>query len=280
MRRQSSGFSLVEMAVVLTIIALIIGGVLAGKDLLRASRVNAIVTDVQKVKAAIQQFDQKYNSLPGDFNRATSFWGTNPNCGTSAPGTGTQTCNGNGDGKIPITNDPSEQFLLPQHLALAGFIEGSYTGAEAVSNPTYYQCKAKENCIPGTIKGSAMMVWAHYPGGNAGTNGWWWEDATNDLALVYGLSTGNGYTGGGFISPQEAYGLDSKLDDGLPAWGNWRSFGGPGTYTPNCAYDSTDGSALANSQGTKALAQTVPQYNLSITNKACSIQTRLGTHSR
>lgn len=133
-----SGFSLVELSIVLVILGLLTGGILGGQSLIRAAELRSVATDVSKYRSASYAFRDKYFGLPGDFTRATSFWG-NATTGTSggectAPesdaGTGTQTCNGDGNGLIgnasTVGQRNSESFRFWQHLANAGLIEGQY----------------------------------------------------------------------------------------------------------------------------------------------------------
>ena len=50
----------------LVIIGLIIGGVLAGKDMIRASELRALLSQKDKYITAVNVFKGKYNALPGD----------------------------------------------------------------------------------------------------------------------------------------------------------------------------------------------------------------------
>lgn len=278
MKQTQKGFSLVELAIVLTIIGLIVGGIMVGQDLLRASEVNSIITDVEKVRTAFRSFEQKYAAIPGDMTDATDYWGTNPNCATGGQGSGTQTCNGNGDGMVTSVlasaTNSLETFVAWQHLGLSGFYPGNYTGAYT-STVNHFDCDADVSCPSGTVSGAVISLGNYWYGGNGGTNGWWWADYVKDTKLIYGAD-GSGYKGYPLLTATEAFGVDSKVDDGLPAWGKWRSFGGPGAYTGACAVDSSDGGALANSEGTKALAQTKPAYNLSSSATLCAFEIYLG----
>ena len=57
---KNQGFSLVELAIVLVIIGLITGGILTGQELIRASELNSVASDYNKVKTAINTFQLKY----------------------------------------------------------------------------------------------------------------------------------------------------------------------------------------------------------------------------
>ncbi|MET0265049.1 MAG: prepilin-type N-terminal cleavage/methylation domain-containing protein [Duganella sp.] len=106
---QQGGFTLVEIAIVLVIIGLLLGGVLKGQSLIDSARVKNIIQQSTSLTAAVNAYQDKFRALPGDDVQGT----------THAPGA---TGNGNGDGQI------AEYLLAPQHLALAGFITGSFNG--------------------------------------------------------------------------------------------------------------------------------------------------------
>lgn len=143
----SSGITLIELAIVLLVLALISGGIVAGRSLLRASEVQAMVSESARYTQAINTFRDKFKALPGDFAMATTVWGashaTHATCITKTdPADSIVTCNGDGNGRI--TNQDSiastyyEQFRAWQHLANAGLIEGNYTGiAESSLNANY-----------------------------------------------------------------------------------------------------------------------------------------------
>src|SRR4051812_10469894 len=61
-----SGFTLIEMSIVLVIIGLTVGSVLVGKDLLAAAAVRAQITQIEKYQTSVNVFRIKYNAIPGD----------------------------------------------------------------------------------------------------------------------------------------------------------------------------------------------------------------------
>ena len=128
----SRGFSLIELAIVLVILGLLAGGILAGQSLIRSAEVRSVLTDFDRYRLALIIFQERYTYLPGDMPNATIFWGamTVGTCPNATGGTGTQTCNGNGDGIITdgSAGVTEERFTFWQHLANAGMIEGNYTG--------------------------------------------------------------------------------------------------------------------------------------------------------
>ena len=70
-----SGFSLVELSIVLVILGLLTGGILAGQNLIRAAELRSVTTQFQNYHAAVMTFRDKYFALPGDMANAEDFWG-------------------------------------------------------------------------------------------------------------------------------------------------------------------------------------------------------------
>ncbi len=124
---RNSGFTLIEMAIVLVIVGLLIGGVLAGQQLIQSARVRNLISQQDGVKAAFFGFQDRYRALPGDYSR-----------GQPEHQLRRLPCfNGDGNGRIEapsIRRHFHEEILAWSHLAAAGFINGSYT--MAASNVT------------------------------------------------------------------------------------------------------------------------------------------------
>jgi len=70
-----SAFTLVELAIVLVIIGLIVGGVLVGQDLIQAARLRGIITEFEQYKTSVFVFKNKYDGYPGDLirNKASQY---------------------------------------------------------------------------------------------------------------------------------------------------------------------------------------------------------------
>lgn len=120
MRNRQSGFTLIEIAIVLVIIGLLLGGVLKGQELITGARVRNLIQQQDGVKAAYFGFLDRFRALPGDYATATT---TITNISTT-PCTG----NGNGNGQIEAASaTPWEATLAWEHLSKAGFINGTYT---------------------------------------------------------------------------------------------------------------------------------------------------------
>ena len=65
-RRKQAGFTLVEIAIVLVIIGLLLGGVLKGQELINSAKVKNFATDFRNIPLFIYGYQDKYKSLPGD----------------------------------------------------------------------------------------------------------------------------------------------------------------------------------------------------------------------
>jgi prepilin-type N-terminal cleavage/methylation domain-containing protein len=123
-KRKQSGFTLIEIAIVLVIIGLLLGGILQGQSLINSARVRNLISQIDGVKAAFYGFQDRYGALPGDFTLAS----------TQIPGS---TANGNGDGQIEGAGGAvNESILVWDHLSHAGFISGTYTYNATQSSAT------------------------------------------------------------------------------------------------------------------------------------------------
>src|ERR1039457_1949234 len=111
MKRNQSGFTLVEIAIVLVIIGLLLGGVLKGQELITQAKIKNVAKDFDSVTTAILGYQDRYKALPGDDKNAAGRWS-----GLSS---------GNGDGNIDGTyggGSSSETGYFWADLRSAGFI--------------------------------------------------------------------------------------------------------------------------------------------------------------
>jgi prepilin-type N-terminal cleavage/methylation domain-containing protein len=126
MKRNQSGFTLIEIAIVLVIIGLLLGGVLKGQELINSAKVKNLATDFRNIPVFIYGYQDKFRAVPGDdANVASHVVGAIP-CGPS--GTSTASCNpGNGliEGKWDAAaGGTDESLLFWQHVRLAGLAAG------------------------------------------------------------------------------------------------------------------------------------------------------------
>jgi prepilin-type N-terminal cleavage/methylation domain-containing protein len=123
--RNSKGFTLIEIAIVLVIIGLLLGGVLKGQELITGARVRNLISQQDGIKAAFFGFQDRYRALPGDYPAAS----TNINCTAG-------TCPvGDGNGRIEAGGTPDESVIAWTHLTGAGFMNGSYAATSATTDP-------------------------------------------------------------------------------------------------------------------------------------------------
>lgn len=209
-------FSLVELSIVLVILGLLTGGVLTGQALIRASELRSITTQYNGFVSAIGIFRDKYFALPGDMNNATTFWGTAATCpgDQTTPSTTPATCNGDGNGDIMGNTAPySEIHRAWQHLANAGLVEGSYTGVRSAATPNYAVAVGVN--IPKSKISS--VGWGLQRGVDAGGGGWFASSYGNVLEV--GNPVPSNWVVGSAFKPEEAWNIDTKLDDGRPGSG-------------------------------------------------------------
>jgi prepilin-type N-terminal cleavage/methylation domain-containing protein len=127
--RNQNGFTLVEIAIVLVIVGLLLGGVLKGQELIFNSKVKASFNMSKELAAAVNGYQDRYKQLPGD----------DPNALVRFPSYTPTVTNGNGDGLIAWGssctpgNQSGENCRALSHMRAAGFISGS--GAEGLSGP-------------------------------------------------------------------------------------------------------------------------------------------------
>jgi hypothetical protein len=123
--KSQSGLTLVELALVLVIVGLLIGGLIAGQELITGARVRSLLAQQDGVQTAYFGFISRYGSPPGDYAKAnTTIPGIDDAteaCGLPSPNRG----NGDGNQRIGLTN--GEFILAWEHLSRAGFLTGSYT---------------------------------------------------------------------------------------------------------------------------------------------------------
>ena len=118
MKRNQSGFTLIEIAIVLVIIGLLLGGVLKGQELINSAKVKNLALDFKNVPVLIYGYQDKFKSLPGDDSTADVHVGGN--LATAGVTLGNGTINGTWDS----TTAADESVRFWQHVRLAGLTSG------------------------------------------------------------------------------------------------------------------------------------------------------------
>lgn len=112
-RRPQSGFTVVEVALVMMLFALLAGVVLAANELILSARARALSTDLDAYRTAYFGFLDRYRAMPGDM-------------GTAIRDIRGVTINGNGDGRIEAAGGLDEPAMAWDHLLRAGYLQGRY----------------------------------------------------------------------------------------------------------------------------------------------------------
>ncbi len=133
MKRTQSGFTLIEIAIVLVIIGLLLGGVLKGQELINSARVKNIATDFKNIPVYIYGYQDKFRALPGDDTGVVAHVN-----GTLATTPAPATLRGNGviNGDWNSVTQTDESYLFWQHVRLAGLATGSTIAGGADYIPT------------------------------------------------------------------------------------------------------------------------------------------------
>lgn len=129
------GFTLVEVAIVLAIVGLLIGGVLKGQEMITNSKLKRIQSDFTGIDAAILSYQDRYRQLPGD-DRDASLRFSLYTDGINDPAA--NDIEGNGDGIIDgawLGASNTETANLWKHLRAAGLIPGGGDDDTQPTNP-------------------------------------------------------------------------------------------------------------------------------------------------
>lgn len=121
------GFTLVEIAVVLVVIGLLLGGALKGQELIHSARVKSLATELRTLPTMIYTYQDRFRSLPGDDPKADTHLqnGTKASTPTGTLGNGTL------NGAWNSSTQTDESYLFWQHVRLAGLSSGSSTPGSA-----------------------------------------------------------------------------------------------------------------------------------------------------
>ena len=124
MKRQQSGFTLVEIAIVLVIIGLLLGGVLKGQELINSAKVKNMAGDFRNVQVMIYGYQDKFRKLPGDDDGAVTRF--QPNLLAGHAGNGNGVIQGSWDETNPAAgSSANESVLLWEHLRRANLAAGA-----------------------------------------------------------------------------------------------------------------------------------------------------------
>jgi prepilin-type N-terminal cleavage/methylation domain-containing protein len=120
MKARQSGFTLVEIAIVLVIIGLLLGGILKGQEMITQAKIKNVIADFSGVSAAYHGYQDRYRAIPGDDPGAAKRWTTGP----AVAGDGNGALNGTYNQACPDTAT-EESCHFWDHLRRAGFVSGT-----------------------------------------------------------------------------------------------------------------------------------------------------------
>ena len=192
MQRNQSGFTLIEIAIVLVIIGLLLGGVLKGQELINSAKVKNLATDFKNIPVFIYGYQDKFKALPGDDKDVVAHV-----AGTLATTPAGMQGNGVIDGAWDSTTAATDETqLFWQHVRLANLAPGVTTGTDYL--PT--------NSVGGVIGIT-----------NGGAN-------NPDPALAATRIKGSYIICSAAILGKYAKQLDIQVDNGDPVTGSMRAY--------------------------------------------------------
>jgi len=131
-----AGFTLVEIAIVLVIIGLLLGGILKGQEMITQAKIKNVINDFNGVTVAVTSYQDRYRAIPGDDQNASTRWTTQAPASGNGNGIIAGLYNANdtsGTGGAPANT--AESNLFWQHLRIAGFVPGLTTGTGSGTPP-------------------------------------------------------------------------------------------------------------------------------------------------
>lgn len=238
---------MVELAIVITIIALLAGAILIGSELVTQGETRLITRELARYESAYTTFRDKYDALPGDMSNAAAIWGiADGNVGNDLtcqdkPSFDIKTCSGNGDGVIMTSKTTQDETHRAwQHLKNAGLVEGKFGGStNGVAAPDLL------TMVDAASQAKGIGYQFFYDSKNA--EGWanTMED-TGNLQVIRVAAPTPGvppFLGSNALSPFITYSIDDKIDDGNPASGKVFAFYSAACATSNDAGRNTDGTS-------------------------------------
>lgn len=124
MKAVQKGFTLVEIAIVLVIIGLLLGGILKGQEMITQAKIKNVVADFSGISAAYYGYQDRYRAIPGDDPNAATRWATAP---AAIAGDGNGVVAGAYNATCPTTaaTGTAESCLWWDDLRRAGFVAGN-----------------------------------------------------------------------------------------------------------------------------------------------------------
>jgi len=198
--RNSLGFTLVELSIVLVIIGLLIGGILVAQSMISTAKIANMVRQYSQYEVAVANFKTRYNQLPGDSNLM-----------------------GNGFGNNNGVIDANETNVFWQDLSLGiglknsaggnyvplAFDGVSYSAVPNATNAPQFNINQESSSAPPLAHAPVLLPYT-----SGGINYFYYQEIAVGVQFDYTPSNGINT-----ISALDALAFDKKLDDGLPGTG-------------------------------------------------------------
>jgi prepilin-type N-terminal cleavage/methylation domain-containing protein len=214
MKSQQSGFTLVEIAIVLVIIGLLLGGILKGQELINSAKVKNLANDFRVIPTYIYAFQDKFKALPGDDPQVVSHV-----AGATLATTPGTVGNGVIEGHWNTTTASDESFLFWQHVRMANLAAGPTDVGDATYRPS--------NAVGGTLGIASNSAATAQIAGMTGT----YQICTKGVLGKFAIQ------------------LDVQMDDGQPCTGSMRATVDVGAATTTGAAASKTAGAPASCTG-------------------------------
>jgi prepilin-type N-terminal cleavage/methylation domain-containing protein len=188
--RVETGFTLIEIAIVLVIIGLLLGAVQKGQELINSGKAKAVMADFRNAATMLSAFQDRFRALPGDDAQASNHLAGAAN---AASASGQTPGNGNIEGLWNSTSASDESVILWQHLRLANLATGDTTAPASASDLNSWLPRNQEGGRIGIQSGPLISNWS-----------------------------GRQFICQDNISGRVAQQVDSNMDDGAPSTGSIR----------------------------------------------------------